>query len=518
MAAGAVEELEVLAVDRVRVTLLGPFRIKLDERSAGPWYRPAAKRLCELVMLAPSHRLGRGEVRDLLFPKLAPARSANALSRALSLAREALAPLGQVAAGLLRADRANIWFGDEVLLDIDAEAHEGALRSALRMQPGAARDAAFSTALQQDGVLLDNEPYVEWALAPRQALELLRQRARLELARDRSRGYGRSQPEAVIDAWENCFAHDAASEEAAHALMRVYSATGQRQLASSTFERCRAALEGIGLAISPALQEARRASGGGVAPDREPRSTSVVVADAYHGKEERRLVTVLFAQLSGVTAGRGGQDPDDMKRNVESALVAAIAEVEGLGGTVTSVSGAGIAALFGAPEAHEDDPERAVRAGFLMSSTIRPAGNADEDGQLSLRIGVETGPAVVGGLWPAAAGGYGAAGPVLEAAAGLQSAAKAGSVLVGPATKAATEGIFEWGPSTKSRSTAGSSRWKPSTWSGRRPVALASGASGGPHGLPAWWAVRQSSRRSMRRSVRQRQGWVLSSSSSASQG
>ena len=91
MAAGAVEDLEVLAVERVRVTLLGPFRIKLDERSAGPWYRPAAKRLCELVMLAPSHRLGRGEARDLLFPKLAPARSANALSRALSLAREALA-------------------------------------------------------------------------------------------------------------------------------------------------------------------------------------------------------------------------------------------------------------------------------------------------------------------------------------------------------------------------------------------------------------------------------------------
>ena len=185
MAAGAVEGPDALAVDRVRVALLGPFSIKLDERCAGPWYRPAARRLCELVMLTPSHRLGREVARDLLFPKLAPVASASALSTALSLAREALAPLGPVAAGLLRADRAIIWVDDEVHLDIDAEAHEEALRWALRTQPGAERDAGLSTALQQDGALLDEEPYADWAVAPREALERFRQRARLELARDR---------------------------------------------------------------------------------------------------------------------------------------------------------------------------------------------------------------------------------------------------------------------------------------------------------------------------------------------
>ena len=132
---------------------------------------------------------------------------------------------------------------------------------ALKMEPGAGRDAALSTALGQNAVLLDEEPYAEWAIAPREALELLRQRARLELARDRARGFGRSQPDAVIDAWEDCLAHDPASEEAASALVRVYSSIGQRQLASSTFERCRAALEPMGLAISPALEEAKRAIG-----------------------------------------------------------------------------------------------------------------------------------------------------------------------------------------------------------------------------------------------------------------
>ncbi len=150
MAAGAVEETDALAVDRVRVTLLGPLSIKRDERWASPWYRPAARRLRELVMLTPARRLGPEAARELLFPKLAPAASASALSTALSLARETLAPLGQVATALLRADRAIIWVDEKVTLDIDAAAHEQALRSALRTEPGAERDFGLSTALQQD--------------------------------------------------------------------------------------------------------------------------------------------------------------------------------------------------------------------------------------------------------------------------------------------------------------------------------------------------------------------------------
>ncbi len=447
MAAGAVQGPPVSTVTRVRVALLGPFRITLDGRAAGPWYRPAARRLCALVMITPSHRLGREVARDLLFPRLAPAASANALSRALSLARQAVAALGPAGVGLLRADRANIWVGDEVLVDIDAEAHEEALRSALKMEPGAERDVALCAALDQDGVLLVDEPYADWAAAARQALELLRQRARLELARDRARGIGQSQPDTVIDAWENCLAYGPSSEEAAFALMRVYSATGQRQLASSAFERCRAALEALGLAVSPALEEARRSLGWAVAPDGELRSARAGAAAAHPGKEERRPVSVLFAQLSGVSAPNDGQDPEETKRAVGSALASAIAEVEGLGGTVTAVSGAGLAAVFGAPEAHEDDPERAVRAGFRMLLAIGAPGDAEKrGGQLLLRIGVETGSAVVGPLWPAAGAGYGATGQVVDAAAALQSAAKPGSVLVGPVTKASTEGIFEWGP------------------------------------------------------------------------
>ncbi len=436
MAAGTVSEPAGAGGARVRVSLLGPFTIKRGGRGAGPWYRPPAKRLCELVMVSPGLRVGRELAQEMLFADLGPSAAANALSRALSLARGALSPLGGEVRGLLQADRAHIWASPDVPLDIDLVAHEAALRTALAMERGPSRDTALCTALADDGVLLEDEPYADWALRPREALELLRQRARSELARDRSTGHGRSAPEAVIEAWEACLAHDAASEEAASSLMRIYSAQGQRQLAWRAYDRCRAALEALGLRVSPALAEAQRAlmaTAPGPAPADAGRWAPGSVSH-----EERRLVSVFFAELSGPVGI--GRDPEDVRHVIGGALAAVIAEVESLGGTVTSVSGAGLVAIFGAPQAHEDDPERAVRTGSRALSAIGAVGAPS----LSVRVGIETGPTVVGPL--GAGAGYGAVGEVVGVAAALQSAAKAGAVLVGPATRAATHGAFVWGP------------------------------------------------------------------------
>jgi class 3 adenylate cyclase len=442
--------------NRLRVTLLGPFDIKLGDRSAGRWYRPPAKRLCELVMVSPGLRVSREVARELLFPDLAPSSSAAALSRALSLAREALSALGDEVAERLRADRAYVWFSADALVDIDLVAHEEGLRSALAMEPGGPRDVALCKALAEEGALLEDEAYADWALRPREALELARQKARVELARDRARGRGRSAPEAVIEAWEACLAHDATSEEAASSLMRVYSARGQHQAASLTYERCRSALEALGLWASPALEEARRAAiplapmplAPRSAPLGDDRRTSDRSPTPDHSpRDERRLVSVLFAELSG-PVGMGGLDPEDLRQVVGEALTRLIAEVEVLGGTVTAVSGAGLSAIFGAPQSHEDDPERAVRAGRrILSATVAgggsPGGQSLPPGALAVRVGIETGPAVVGLMGDGA--GYGAFGAVVSSAAAFQSAAKAGSVLVGTLTRAATEDAFEWG-------------------------------------------------------------------------
>ena len=137
-----------------------------------------------------------------------------------------------------------------------------------------------------------------------------------------------------------------------------------------TYERCRAALEELGLRTSPALEEVRRAT---VEPAPPVPAPAPARPPPTPPKEERRLVSVLFAELSGPVGIGQRLDPEDLREVVGGALARVIAEVEGLGGTVTSVSGAGLVALFGAPEAHEDDPERAVRAAFRLSVSATAA-------------------------------------------------------------------------------------------------------------------------------------------------
>ena len=420
----------------LQVNLLGSFSIGVGEKSAGPWSRPNARRLCQLVLLSPGRHISREVACEALFPNLPPPRARRALTTALSLARAALSNLGSPGGDLLHADGARIWANPAIPLRIDLELEEERLRSALGAEPGMERDNQLALAFRGDGAFLEGE-LGDWAVRARERLEWARQEARLALARDRTGGLGRSQPETVVEAWEDCLSHDPTSEEAASALMRVYASQGRRQLVLSTYERCRAGLDDLGLRSSPALQEVYEATSLS-APLPSVRA-EVAASSPGSLREERRLVSVLFAEISG-TAGSPELDPEDLRDEVLEALATLISEVELLGGTVTSVSGAGLAAVLGAPMAHEDDPERAVLAGFrvVSSFTRRRA--------LSLRVGIETGYAVVGPIGQGTRAEYGAVGEVVGAAATLQSIARPGSVLVGPATRAATEGIFEWGP------------------------------------------------------------------------
>ena len=373
----------------LRVSMLGPFSISLGERSAGPWPRPTAKRLCELVLVSPGRRITRERACEELFPNLAAKPAHNAVARALSLARAALSSLGEPATSLLQADRNQIW-AHTTFLEVDVDSHQRALKLALVMHGGNDRDQALTEALFTDAPLLGDEPDAEWAHRPRERLESARQEARLALARDRARGLGRSSPEAVVQAWEDCLSSQPTCEEAACALVRLYSALGRRPSARATYRRCRAALEDLGLAGSPALEEAHA-----VALPPVPAVVALAApVSSDHSREELRLVSVLCAELS-VPYG-GGTGPEELKELLSGALANLITQVEAFGGTVASVSGAGVEAVFGAPMAHEDDPERAVRAAHRVQSDRGCA-----DGGMTIRIGIETGPAVVGRAGPA---------------------------------------------------------------------------------------------------------------------
>src|SRR5437773_4909185 len=106
-------------------------------------------------------------------------------------------------------------------------------------------------------------------------------------------------------------------------------------------------------------------------------------------RKERKVVTCLFADLVGFTARAETMDPEDVEAILRPYHERLRAELEQRGGTVEKFVGDAVMAVFGAPVAHEDDPERAVRAALAIRDGIV------EDANLEVRIGVNTGEALV---------------------------------------------------------------------------------------------------------------------------
>src|SRR4029453_4282512 len=158
--------------------------------------------------------------------------------------------------------------------------------------------------------------------------------------------------------------------------------------------------------------------------------------------EERRLVTVLFCDLVDFTARCDRADPEDVGALLRPYHSRQRAEIERLGGTLDKFIGDGIMAVFGAPTAHEDDPERAVRCGLRMLAAIEKLNQDHPSLDLAVRIGITTGAALVR-LGPGQQT-EGVVGDVANPPSRLQGVAPAGGVVVGEATYRATSRAFDY--------------------------------------------------------------------------
>jgi adenylate cyclase len=174
--------------------------------------------------------------------------------------------------------------------------------------------------------------------------------------------------------------------------------------------------------------------------------------------DERRLVTVLFADLVGFTGRAERSDPEAV-RDLQRAYFAAVsAEVERFGGTVEKYIGDAVVAIFGAPQAHDDDAERAMRAALRIRDAVRII-----DADLQVRIGVNTGE-VVGGMGSGPqASEYTVSGDAVNIAARLQQTAEPNEILVGGSTRRLSAEAFAFAPlselALKGR-TAGAEAWR----------------------------------------------------------
>ncbi|MET8042153.1 adenylate/guanylate cyclase domain-containing protein [Micromonospora sp. NPDC005215] len=158
---------------------------------------------------------------------------------------------------------------------------------------------------------------------------------------------------------------------------------------------------------------------------------------------ERRVVTVLFGDLSEFTSWSEDLDPERVGAVTDRVLAALAGAVKTFGGHVDKLTGDGIMAVFGAPVAHEDDAERAVRAALSMQRAVRRVLDDERGGgaPLGLRVGLNTGDVIAG---IQAAIEYTVIGDTVNTAARFSDAAAVGAVYAGARTAAATRHVSSW--------------------------------------------------------------------------
>lgn len=161
----------------------------------------------------------------------------------------------------------------------------------------------------------------------------------------------------------------------------------------------------------------------------------------------RRTITVLFADLSGFTTMSERLDPEVMQAFQNELFEELTAAVQNFGGFVDKFIGDALLALFGAPAAHEDDPERALWAALDMIRRTTQLGERSKvcaGLPLILHIGINTGHVVAGGLGAGATKSYSVTGDTVNTAQRLQSMAPSGEVFVGPLTFRLTRHAFAY--------------------------------------------------------------------------
>ena len=170
------------------------------------------------------------------------------------------------------------------------------------------------------------------------------------------------------------------------------------------------------------------------------------LAEETPHREERRIVSVVFVDLVGFTSRSEQLDPEDVRAILTPYHGTVRDELESFGGVVEKFVGDAVMAVFGAPTAHGDDPERAVRAALAVRDAVTALNTEQPELELRIRGAVNTGEAVVTLSARPALGEAMVAGDVVNTASRLQQHAPVGEIVVGEETYRATRSAIEYEP------------------------------------------------------------------------
>jgi class 3 adenylate cyclase len=185
----------------------------------------------------------------------------------------------------------------------------------------------------------------------------------------------------------------------------------------------------------------------GPRPDHSPSMSTSPGSPQPRGVEgERRVITVLFCDVVNSTTLAGHFDPEEWAEIMNEAFHYMIAPIKEYDGMIARLMGDAVLAFFGAPQAHEDDPQRAVLAGLGIVNGIRPFCNRfaeDYDLEFNVRVGINTGPVVVGEIGSSQSQEYTAMGDAINLAARMEQTAIAGTVQISEDTYRLVAPLFD---------------------------------------------------------------------------
>ena len=360
----------------------------------------------------------REQLIDVLWPELDLAAGTRRLTKALHFARRALAA-GQVR---LRDDLLSLE-ADDLWVDVDA------------FETAARRGDTEQALALYTGDLLPENRFDQWAELRRVQLRTGVVRLLLDQGIDReSRGDHRG----ATASFERLVGIDPVHEEAYARLMRLAAWEGQRHVAVRWYGRLVESLrEELGVEPNEDLRRLYAAIVSGRLTPADVVEPEAAQTKPEAAAEERKLVTVLAADLRRVRGGPGDPDPERARRETSSWTDLLCEVVDRWGGAVERLVGGGVVAVFGYPAAREDHAARALWAGFEILRRI----------PVPVRLGIDAGEVIAPAAGAPSLSGLG--GDVLDMAAWLREAAEPRTVLVSDRARLAAHGDFRFGPAVR---------------------------------------------------------------------